>query len=422
MYKIICISSALIILCLPTFGEELQIKNNIEEFDTDAIKMILTDTDDEADETVDFLKQNVNIIGENRPLLDLIGKKEDATFNIHEALEVIITNDLMKEKVSIGQVQNIIRQGFGCAVSKATSLYLFVMLHDLKKLKIDLESLKENADESEEQHEGPTQSEPTEDSEEVAGREEHFFEQVYVEEDLVKPNHSVPEHSVTEYNRLGERFGIRSKTYPSDAGPSNQINEKQFTHPFLVYFLFYSEYLWAGILRKQVIYNIDYTVQFEMFKVIFGPGNSASLMTDDHINDVVCVLEEMLKMVDEEISNQCVDHKGSLVKKYEIFNETVSRKFMMYLSDLDNGKNEDLSRFHLDAIAEALRLLFQLYGEGELKSVEAPANELHFSNCPQRYKTSTKKDVVARLRAIYTENDNATTGQENDKKEPTETN
>ncbi|XP_050440443.1 uncharacterized protein LOC126845673 isoform X2 [Adelges cooleyi] len=411
MYKIICISSALIILCLTIFGSGLEIENDIKEFDLNAITMIVTD--DDEDYTVDFLKQNVNITEETRPLLDLIEKKDDTTLNIYEVLDLYTKNDQIQEKVSIGQVQNIIRQGFGCAVSTVTSLYLFVLLHDLKKLKIDLESQKENA--------------KKEEGEEVAVREEHFLLKVYSEKessDLLEITPDGPNYDVTEYNRLGERFLIKSNTNLDDAGPSNQIN-KPFTHPILVYFLYYSEYLWAGILRKQVIYQINYAVQFEMFKVIFGPGNSDSLMTDDHITDVLCVLEEILKMVDDEISSQCVDHKGSLVKKYEIFNKALEKKFKMYLFDLDIGKEEDLSQFHLQEMVDPLTQLVELYGEGKLNSVEPPIVDLNFPNCSQRYTPSTNDEVVARLRQLYTENDkltDATTGKKNVRMEPTETN
>ncbi|XP_050440442.1 uncharacterized protein LOC126845673 isoform X1 [Adelges cooleyi] len=409
MYKIICLLSALIILCLPIFGSELEIENDIKEFDLNAITTIVTDDDDNM---VDFLKQNVNITDENRPLLGFIGKKEDTMLNIYEVLDLYTKSDQIRKKVNIYQVQNLIRQGFGCAVSKVTSLYLFVMLHDLKKLKIDIKSQKEIADEIKEYNEGPTQTEHTEYGGEVALRKELFFEKDYGED--LKPALFKSIHNTTEYKRLGERFGIRSNIDPKDDGPSI---------PFFVYFVYYSEYLWAGILRKQVIYQINNAVQFEMFKVVFGPGNSDSLMTDDHINDVVCVLEEMLKKVDDEISSQCVDHNRSLVKKYEIFFKVFGDGFTEYLSGLDNGREQDFSRFHLNKTIDALRQLVHLYGKGELKDVEPPANELNISNRPQRYTSSTKDDVVARLRKIYIENDkvtNATTGQKSDSLESIE--
>ncbi|XP_050437043.1 uncharacterized protein LOC126843516 [Adelges cooleyi] len=93
---------------------------------------------------------------------------------------------------------------------------------------------------------------------------------------------------------------------------------------------------WADMLVKTLGSKIKYKIYADVFTTKFTNEYDQPIV--DTINELICVLNETIKLCDKFILNKCVRHAGSFVRNFESLSGGVNGRFLSVLNKFDKIK------------------------------------------------------------------------------------
>ncbi|XP_050436493.1 uncharacterized protein LOC126843173 [Adelges cooleyi] len=143
----------------------------------------------------------------------------------------------------------------------------------------------------------------------------------------------------------------------------------------LPYNILQMEKPFIAMIRKLAALNIKYDLPLEVFRVIYG--QRADGVTDDnYLNGILFVLKETIKIADGLLTKKCVDHQGSLVKKYDVFlDDREGNEFKQFITALDQDSNmEYVPRFFEHFVVVAIKAIKETNSIALSDKLEVPTD------------------------------------------------
>ncbi|XP_050421635.1 uncharacterized protein LOC126834044 [Adelges cooleyi] len=97
--------------------------------------------------------------------------------------------------------------------------------------------------------------------------------------------------------------------------------------------------LWAGFIEKNIGFKINYKIYTEVIKTRFT--NQYNIPFIDTLNELACVLNEVIQLLDSFNKNKCVPHDSSFEKNFESLTTGVRGDFMGLLVHFDEMKAKE---------------------------------------------------------------------------------
>ncbi|XP_050437044.1 uncharacterized protein LOC126843517 [Adelges cooleyi] len=138
------------------------------------------------------------------------------------------------------------------------------------------------------------------------------------------------------------------------------------THDFLLKTSKEIHKVWADMVKKTFGLEINYKVYADVMKTKFT--NEYALPLVDTINELICVINEAIQLLDNFIVDNCVPHGGSFESNFESLKSGVQGDFMWLIRQLDKmkvvGTNLGLYRDFTKSLPDTLPEIDAIHASG----------------------------------------------------------
>ncbi|XP_050436494.1 uncharacterized protein LOC126843174 [Adelges cooleyi] len=368
---------------------------------------------EEVENWAPIIKQTIIYNDIYKPALSLISKEDQLTktINVLDLLQTYVKGEETKETVDINVIRDLITVCYECTCLKSLSLFALLVSEDLKKLKKYHETIKKDetindkkVDEKQDVLKDETNHEKKVDEKQDVLKDESTTHTCMdkhsqgagwtspydpyncnTDEKLLK-NYRSPLYKY-QLRSVMDRFEIRGNDNEkcSPGVPPQVI----FSHNILQ-----MENTFIAMIRKLAALDMKYNLPLEIFRVIYG--QRADDVTDDnYINGVLSVLEETIKIADDLLTKKCVDHQGSLVKKYDVFlDDGEGKEIKQFITALDQDSNMEYnSRLFENFVVFAEKAIKETNSVALSDKLEVPTDLALLDKCSSMKVTIDQGDL-----------------------------